>query len=326
MEGSEIMNIKHALITGLASAAILSAAPAAAQGFPKMPKIPKVPKLPKVPKTSSTETVPTSAPSSDSTGIAMNGETEQDFMEDSLQLNQTVDANAEGEKIDAMVENIKAAAQRLATGNYPDVSSNRRQQFLQGRKQLADTLVSRTDRELDWAIERVSRNGGSNPQMPVLAYNQVLDLDTQLYVATVLFPDNAEYRAAKDKSGALLARFVSREQAAQAFDDMALAAAANVRMPPATTTDKSVENMFRTAWASSGIPYTIMKINIRGGWGVKREYGRVIGRTRTAAIAAKDPNADRCNLYDFTLLAPNGGGVRRLAHTTTRIACENVPK
>ena len=314
------MNTGHKLIAALLAASVLSSVPAVSQSFPKIPKIPKVPKIPGV------EIPETTMPSTDTTSSVLTGGSEDDFMEDYLKLANSIDANADGSTIDTLVDEIKAAAQRLADGQYSGVSDNRRQQVFEQRKQLANVILSRVDRELEWAVERVSRNGGSNPEMPILAYNQILALDTDLYVATALFPDNDQYREAKDKVGALLARFASREQAGQAFDDMALAAAAKVRMPAATESNSSVENMFRTAWGTSGIPYTIMKIHIRGGWGVKREYGRVIGRTRTAAIAAKDPNSDRCNLYDFTLLSENGGGVRRLAHTTTRIACENVPK
>lgn len=309
-------------------AVVLSAvAPAQAQGIPRLPRLPKVekPKVPVLPPARSASSVDPSIVE-ESQGAALIGGAEDDFMKDYMKLASSIDANADGAAIDQLVDEIKAAAQRLAMGNYAGITQQRHNQVREQRKQLAEVALRRVDSEMEWAIERVSRNDGSNPQMPILAYNQILALDTELFIATAFFPGNSQYEAAKAKVGSLLAKFASREQAAQAFDEMALAAAANVRMPPAITEDRGAKAMFRRAWATSGIPYHIQRINVTSGWRDKRQYGHVIGQVRDAAIAAKDPNSDRCNLYDFTMFRDRGGAVRRDSHSTKRIVCENIPK
>lgn len=158
------------------------------------------------------------------------------------------------------------------------------------------------------------------------AYNFLIIHDSYLYAGEQLFPDERAYTDARNKLAGVLSELGgSRAGAVNAEEEAALAAARKVRMPAAITSDRGAQALFRQAWGTSGIPWEIMKINVTSGWRDKVENGRVIGQRRDAAIAARDPaNANRCNLYDFTMFRDRSGNVRRDSHSTTRIACENV--
>ena len=237
-------------------------------------------------------------------------------------INTNWSSKADNHRIDNADAEYRRRVDQFASGHFGSVSQRSRNVVRQGLSRHYDSVARTTDREIKWALGKITAIG-----VPDSAYNDMLALDAQLYGAVKIFPDNASYAAAKAKVGTELKKFGSRAGAVGQKDAIVMAKAKALRMPPPTERNKSVEDMFRRAWATGGIPYTIKKIHIRSGWAVKRnQYGRVIGRTRDAAIAAKGPNSDRCNLYDFTMLVETGGSPRRSSHSTRRIACENIPK
>ena len=320
------MPFSRIALAALACSALFAPGLAAAQGFPKLPRVPKVPSV-KLP-SGGGEAARTQRNSNQQPAVMQRsgGNDTNAYMQDVMKLTTTIDSNWDGERIDREVGEIRSAAERIAANGYAGVPPQMQQSNQMQMKQAFDRTAGRVDHEIDWAATRMARNAGSNPNMPTLIYNEMLALETALYAATTIFPDNATYRAAHRKVGAELARYGSREGAGNALEQAALAKAASVSMPAATNNDPALVAMFRTAWGTSGIDWEILKINPRGGWGVKRDsVGRIIGRTHDAAIAARNPrDPDHCNLYDFTLLKLEGGGVRRSSHSTTRIACENV--
>lgn len=299
-----------------------------AQSFPKIPKI-KVPKPPNAPRPSSERPAELSGstPSKGSEPV----DYERQFVDDMQAINDiSVSGNAEDPKhnadLDAKIATHMAAVDRVVEDNYPGVGQDQKGRYLNGALSLAETYAARTDQTINWSIERIDRNAGTTPWLAKSAYNDILSHDAYLYAAVKLFPDRPEFAAAKQKTEAALARLVSRDQAAAGFDAAALVAAKNVRMPAPIAGSAQAEGVFRRAWATSGIPYTIMKVHVTSGWRDKIEYGRLVGQRRDAAIAARDPNnPDRCNLYDFTVFRDRSGNVRRDSHSTKRIACENVP-
>lgn len=250
-----------------------------------------------------------------------------DYMQDFMLVAAGVDFTSKDDSaIDAELAAYKAAVERLASGAYASVPAPMRQSQEMQARQHFQTKAANVDGEVEWASERVSRNGGTSDRIGIESYNAMLALDAEMDAGALMFPGDAAIAAAKAKTDAFMARFASREAADGVFEAAAIEEAKSVTMPPATNDDPSLVAMFRTAWGTSGIPYTVMKIHPRGGWGVKRDsLGRIIGRTHDAAIAARNPDkADHCNLYTFTLLKLEGGGVRRSSHATKRIACENV--
>lgn len=225
---------------------------------------------------------------------------------------------ADGERVDSDVAQYKQNADELMSGRF-DTLIEQRSNSLSRLQRNYDSLSRRVDREVQFASNMVEGHGVAEA-----GYNYLLAIEAHLYGAEQLFPGNEAYRTARATVIAEMSKYGSRAGAAAAEDEAELAAARRVQMPAATTRDIRVERMFRSAYASAGLPYTILKVNIAGPWQPYREYGRVVGRQRDAHIAAKDPNSDRCNLYRFTMIVENGGSPRRGGHTTTRIACENV--
>ncbi|MEL1251277.1 hypothetical protein [Aurantiacibacter gilvus] len=237
----------------------------------------------------------------------------------------TAESPEHNRQLDEMIAAHNAAVERLVARDYPGVSAEQWERDLRAKLVTAENRARRTEGTIDWSMERVDRNAGTTPWLAASAYNEILVQDTELHAATRLFPDRVDFAAEKRKTEAALAMLVSREQAAAGFDAAALEAARNVRMPAAVASGPDAEAPFRQAWPTSGIPYRIMRIAVTSGWSDKVEYGRVIGQTRDAAIAAQDPdNPDRCNLYSFTVFRDRSGSVRRDSHSTRRIACENV--
>lgn len=300
--------------TALAGAIMTMPAIAEAQGMPPLPGV----KMPSVPG------VPSRQPRRDNrSGGDMNA-----YMQDVMLIAQGIDFTQKDDAaIDAEAETYRQAVDRLASGKYNSIpaqmrQSNDQQMMIHFKQQASDV-----DGEIDWATLRVTRNAGTSERVATESYNSMMALDMEMDAAALLFPDVAEFQAAKAKTDAWMAKYGSRDAAGDVFEGDAVAAAKLVQMPPATSTDRNLVAKFRTAWGTSGIDRDIMKIHPRGGWGVKRDSaGRVIGRTHDAAIAARDPSdPEKCYLYDFTLLELNGGGVRRSSHSTKRIACENVP-
>lgn len=289
----------------------------------RLPKIkkPRLPSLPNVPK-------PTCGTNCSTQGNPAGSGGQGDinaYMQDFMMLSQGVDQAADDATIEKQADAYRQAVDRLASGRYSGVPAQMRQSTEMQAKQHFLQQASNVDGELEWATQRVSRNGGSNPRMPVLAYNQIFALDLQMDAAVKLFPGDRTLAAAKAKTDAWMANIGGRENAGTAFEAKAMAEASKVQMPRATNNSASLKQMFRTAMGTSGIKWEILAINPVGGWSDKFQNGRKIGQTHDAWIAARNPaNPDHCNLYDFTMYRDLGGNVRRDSHSTKRIACENV--
>lgn len=280
----------------------------------RLPK-PRLPSIPSVTSPTSNEPVP--VPHGDTNG----------YMQDILLLSRGIDIAEENETvIEQQASDYRAAVDRLAGDHYLSVPVQTRQSREAQMKRYFDTAASRVDDEIKWASERVSRNAGTNSKLPVLAYNQIYAKDLAMDAAVKLFPSEANFVTAKAKTDAWMARFGSRSNAGAVFSNEAAAAARNVTMPPATNNSASLKQAFRTGWATSGIDWEILAIHPVGGWREKRENGRLVGQVHDAWIAAKNPrDPNHCNLYDFTIFKDRSGSVRRNAHSTKRMACENVP-
>ena len=328
------MSIKGALTTILIGTALSAPLPASAAGLwqddaierlQRMPRLPKVPKLPSVPKPA-VERSTSPVRGADERSGPPNRELQREYSRDvdmlAYQINTSWSSKDDNIRIETAVAEYRERVDRVAGARFTSLAADVRAAENAGLRAHYDTVADTIDREVAWIEQGITDIGVADA-----SYNQALVLDAALYGAVTLFPDNADYAAAKAKSGALMEKFGSRAGAGAAKDEAIMAKARLVQMPAPTERNRAVESQFRTAWGTSGIPYTIQRIHIRGGWGVKRnEFGRVIGRTRDAAIAVKDSATGHCYLYDFTMLAENGGGVRRSSHAAKRMACENIPK
>lgn len=315
------------LSLALASAALIW--PIASQAQPIPRDIPGVRQLPQIPTPSRRGDASRRGDEAQSRSSRGSQGSDRDaYMRDVMLLAQGIDYSQNDDAaIDAEAAAYREAVERLAGDHYSGVPERMRQRSDQQALNHFRNLADNVDGQIEWATLRVSRNAGSNADMPKIAYNQMFALSLAMDAAVRLFPEDQTLAAAQSKTAAWMQRFGSRENAGNAFDAEVLAAARNVQMPPATRRDSSLEALFRTAWSTSGIDREIMLIHPRGGWGVKRdELGRVIGETHDAAIAARNTAApDQCYLYDFTLLKLPTGNVRRSSHSTKRITCENVP-
>ncbi|WP_156172204.1 hypothetical protein [Aurantiacibacter gangjinensis] len=312
---------------------------AAAQRLPRIqrPSMPSVPSMPQLPTTDRvTRDAPTATPQQQPRGRPMDRRSGQngmqDFMNDMNIVAQGVtptdgSSQAAGDaEMDRLVTAYEAAVDRLAARNYPGLPPQMVDAQMREVQMHYDRVAEGVDDQIEWATTRVSANGGTNERMPILAYNQLLAIGVEMDGATTLFPGNATYSAAKNRIDAELARLGSRDGAGDAFEASALAEAANVRMPASIDSSSGAIAQFRQGWATGGIDYTIMAIHVTSGWSDKFVGGRRVGQTRDAAIAARSPSdPDRCNLYSFTIFRDLGGAIRRDSHSTTRIACENVP-
>ncbi|NVE93739.1 hypothetical protein [Altererythrobacter lutimaris] len=236
-------------------------------------------------------------------------------------IDTTTTTEDDNQRIDREVANYKALADRIADGRYEALPRQQRDPMLQGIKMFYQGAAASTDREIETAQGMITGIGRADA-----AYNFLIAHEAYLYAGDKLFPGDPAISAARDKVAVAIAKLGgSRASAQDAADAAELEKARKVRMPAAMTQDKGAQALFRQAWRTSGIDWTIMKINVTSGWRDKVEYGRVIGQRRDAAIAARDPdNPKRCNLYDFTMFRDKSGAVRRDSHNTTRIACENV--
>lgn len=210
-----------------------------------------------------------------------------------------------------------------ANGHFDQLRAGGHEEFRRIMKMHYDNRSTQRwiDRQITFAENNRGVGAGDR------TYNDLLILEVMLYGAVNLFPDNPQYATAKAKVDAVMAKYGgSRENATKRKDAEELAKARSVTMPPAIQQSSQVEGMFRTAWGTSGIPYTIRKINIRSNWAPKRNaYGVVIGQVRDAAIAVEDTASGKCYLYDFTMIK-EGSAVRRSSHAAKRMACENIPK
>lgn len=259
-------------------------------------------------------------------GSSSQGDT-NGYMQDIMLLSRGIDIAEEREAvIERQAQEYRAAVDRLASDHYSSVPAQVRQSREVQMKRYFEMAASRVDDEIAWARQRFSRNAGTNPKMPVLAYNQVYAKALAMDAAVKLFPGQANFAEAKAKTDAWMARIGGRDNAANAFASEAAEVARSVTMPPATNNSASLKQAFRTGWATSGIRWEVLAIHPVGGWRDKRENGRLVGQVHDAWIAAKNPNdPNHCNLYDFTILKDRSGSVRRNSHSTKRIACENVP-
>ena len=313
---------------GAVLAIALGGAPAAYAQF-RAPKIPKI-ELPTAAKDKSSDGTFASSSASSSTEASSGANPaspaqKKEFNDLIRKLERTINPNttvrtlkADGERVDRDVAAYRANADKLSSGEF-DGLIEQRPNSLSRLKRNYDSLSKRVDREVQFASNMVKGHGVAEA-----GYNYLLTIDATLYGAEKLFPGNAEYSDARSKVTREMAKYGSRAGAAAAEEEAELAAARKVQMPRATVRDPKTERQFRSAYRSAGLPYSILKVHIAGGWQTYTEYGRVVGRTRDAYIAAKDPNSNRCNLYYFTMLVDNGGNARRKGHTTKRIACENV--
>ncbi|MBV7257958.1 hypothetical protein [Erythrobacter crassostreae] len=230
-------------------------------------------------------------------------------------------SKADNDRIDREVTAYKERAERFADGRFGALSEVQRNQADGELRAFYDTQAETAEREAAWAEQMVNNIGVADA-----AYNLMLVHATNLDAAVVIYPENATYSEARALIGGVLQKFGSREGANILKEEVIMERARKVRMPAAVQASKPTENLFRTAWGTSGIPYTIKKIHIRSGWAPKRNaYGIVIGQVRDAAIAVEDPASGKCYLYDFTMIK-EGSAVRRSSHAAKRMACENIPK
>lgn len=322
---------KAGIVGAVACAALLTGTAAVSQSFPRLPKVPSVPKIPSLPggvkdRSESERPVRTTGrqPVNQRSNAEFDPELYRENRTDVGKLQAGINANwssaADNARIDQEVTEYRAVVDKLASGHFDSLPPERRAS-MDDLKADYDTVAQTIDREISWGEGMIQGHGVASA-----GYNYLLSIDTALYGAVTLFPDEPAFAEAKQKVAASMAKYGTRSGAVAAEDAAELAAARNVRMPAAVTRDAGVEALFRRAWATSGIPWKIEKIHITSGWSDKREYGRIIGQNRDAAIAARDPdNPNRCNLYDFTMFRDTGGSVRRSSHSTKRIACENIP-
>ncbi|MEL1250312.1 hypothetical protein [Aurantiacibacter gilvus] len=256
---------------------------------------------------------------------AGSGQVLQDFIMDSQRLGVRIDTTtvtpADDERVDREVQAYRDLADRVMGDGYDALPDAQKQAMLMGLRMHYQGAVQSVPQLIEQARSLVTGVGRGDA-----AYNFLLAYDVYLYAATHLFPQDGSFAVARSQVQAAMAELGGSRAGALAAEDAAeLAAARNVRMPSAITTDPAAIAMFRQAWTTSGIDWQIMRINVTSGWRDKIENGRVVGQRRDAAIAARDPsNPDYCNLYDFTLVRDRSGSVRRDSHSTTRIACENV--
>lgn len=328
------MTYAKPLFALLASAAMLAPLPASAQRFPRLPDIqqPRLPSLPGMGNRSEDNsaqqprTSPTRGPMQAQPSQAGSRELSREFSMDmqmlSNQINTTTISEDDNQRIDREVEEYRTLAERVGSDYYAAVPENQRATYMRGLELHYDGVARSTEREVEFAQGMITGIGRADA-----AYNSLRVHDTYLQAATLIFPGKTEYTSARAQTQAALAELGgSRAGAAAAENEAELAAARNVRMPASISNDSGLQSLFRRAWATSGIDWQIMRINVTSGWSDRRENGRIIGQVRDAAIAARDPsNPDRCNLYDFTMFRDTSGNVRRSSHSTRRIACENVP-
>ena len=322
------MKTARPLAIGLACAAMAFAPLAApvvqAQSLPRLPKPPKLPSMPRLP------TGSTDAPASTGTASvqAQRADPQQvrAYNQAMGKLQAGINVNwgspADNARIDGEVREYRALVDRLASGEFDSLPDSQKSTYRMMLAAQYDTAAATVDREISWGEGMITGHGRADA-----GYNYLLGIETQLYGAKTLYPEKPEYAAAHAKALAVLGKYGNRSAAIAAEDAAEIAAARNVRMPAAISTDPAAVAQFRQAWQTSGIPWPIVKIHITSGWRDKTEYGRVIGQNRDAAIVARNPdNPNHCNLYDFTMFKDRSGAVRRGSHSTKRIACENVPK
>ncbi len=288
------------------------------QSFPGLPKVPRIPRIGN--RGSNNE-----AASEERRANSNSRQLESEYRKETAMLAYPINTNwsskADNARIEQAVAEYLERVERVADGRYNALSPQQRSGSDATLRAHYDTVANTADREIAWAVQKIGKIGVADS-----AYNDMLVLDAALHGAVTLYPDIAEYRTAKQKSAAALARFGSREGANEQKEALALAEARKVRMPAPIDRSAASVRQFRQAWATSGIPMTIRKIHITSGWGTKRNsLGVIIGRTRDAAIAAQDPKTGRCNLYDFTMIIEQGGSPRRSSHSAKRMACENIP-
>lgn len=310
----------------LAGTALLAPLPALAQGFPRMPSLPSLPGADRDEGERPTRTAPSRRQGPNTVAQANNRELIREFsLETQMlanQINTTTVSDDDNQRIGREVEEYRARAQQFAGGRFDAIPPEQRAPMLRGLELHYDSVARSTEREVEFAQGMITGIGRGDA-----AYNFLRVHDTYLEAATLIFPDKSEYASARAQTQAALSALGGTRSGAEAAEDEAeLAAARNVRMPAATSSDPGLQALFRRAWGTSGIDWQIMRINVTSGWRDRRENGRLIGQVRDAAIAARNPaDPDHCNLYDFTLLRDTSGNVRRSSHSTRRIACENVP-
>lgn len=320
----------------LLASCMLSSTGAAAQGLPKLPRIPKIemPKVPKVPQ------VPASIPTPLPDGVSIPGQFEgganvpsgdltEQYMADAMVVAQGTsiagNSAANDKRLDKEIAVYRAAVDRLGSGRYASVPEQMRNSLNTQMMRYFDQRTSRVDADIAFINGKVAENSGYDDRIGTRVYNGLISLESEMYAANLLFPGRAGYSAARAKVNAMVEKFGSRgDQANGALDEIGAENAAKVQMPAAAVRDTKVEGMFRRAFATGGIKHIIKKINIRSGWRDKREYGRVVGQLRDAAIGTKNTLTGKCYVIEFTMFRDTSGAVSRNSHTATRIACENI--
>lgn len=312
-----------ALAGGAASPAIASHVESAVVEAQSLPRLPRMPRVPQIRRGSGSDrSDQTQQQTQRDRGDA---ELAREYRQETAMLAYPINTNwsseADNVRIEQAVAKYLERIDRVASGRFDSLSPQQRNSSDAILRAHYDTLAQTADREIAWALQKLGQIGVADS-----AYNDLLVLDAAMQGAVRLYPEVQAYRQAQQSAAAALGQFGSRAGANERKEANALAAARSVRMPPSIDTSAASVRQFRQAWATSGIPWTIRKIHITSGWGVRRNaLGAIIGRTRDASIAAQDPATGRCNLYDFTMIIENGASPRRLAHSTRRIACENIP-
>lgn len=299
------------------------------QSIPRIPRAPRIPQLRRLPGSAASSETEREPERQTDNGVARpdrgNADLAREYRQETAMLAYPINTNwsseADNVRIEQAVAEYLERVDLVAGGRFDGLTPQQRGGSDATLRSHYDTLASTADREIAWALQKLGQIGVADS-----AYNDLLVLDAAMRGAVRLYPEVVAYQEAQDKAAGALAQFGSREGANEQKEENALAEARSVRMPPAIDTSSASVRQFRQAWATSGIPWTIRKIHITSGWGVRRNaLGTVIGRTRDASIAAQDPETGRCNLYEFTMIIENGASPRRLAHSARRIACENIP-
>lgn len=338
------MKLNRTIAAALVTSCLVSSMAASVHGFPKLPKVPKV-EMPKLPKVPELPQVPDAVKSVLPDGVAIpattglptsdqpagSGDLTDQYMADAMVVAQGTsiagNSAANDERLDKEIAVYRAAVDRLASGRYDSVPAQMRASLDTQMSRYFDQRTQRVDADIAFIKGKVAENAGYDDRIGTRVYNGLISLESEMYAANILFPGRAGFADAKAKVDAMVEQFGSRgDEANNALNEIGAEQAAKVQMPPATNSDPKLVAMFRSALASTGWGEEPLKINPRGGWGVKRNsLGRVIGQTHDAAIAVRNKKIPgTCNLYNFTIIKETNGSVRRLSHSTQRIACENI--
>ncbi len=193
------------------------------------------------------------------------------------------------------------------------------------RKHGLDTAGVTKDLKQNGLVLRTSSETGA-----IGGYDLTLAMEAFWSAAATIFHNKPEYAAAHKQVKDTLAYYGSRDQVNARLAKNLENRGSNVFMPVAARQDAALEQEFRSAFAKEGWNETVLKVNIlTTEWSILRNNvtGAIIGRTQTAAIAAKNAKGE-CILYNYTIIQEYDGSkylsAKRRSHGAQYIACKNV--